>query len=57
MSKPYVGGGYMHGVVISSCKSFLILKECSRCIHYIRQEKSSSKSKLTNYVKQIPLDT
>ena len=33
------------------------MKEYSKCIHYLTQRKSSCKSKLTNYVKQIPLDT
>ena len=41
----------------SSCKSYFILKENSRCIHYLTQRKSTCKSKLTNYAKQIPLDT
>ena len=57
MSKPLFWRGCMPWVVISSCKSYFILKAYRTCIHYITQRKSSFKSKLINYVKQIPLDT
>ena len=57
ISKPLFWRGCMPWVVVSSCKSYFILKAYRTYIHYITQRKLSFKSKLTNYLKQIPLNT
>ena len=57
MSEPLFWSRCIPWVIISSSKSYFILKEYSTCIDYLIQRKSSCKSKLTNYVKDIPLDT
>ena len=57
ISKPLFWRGCMPWVVVSSCKSYFILKAYRTYMHYITQRKLSFKSKLTNYLKQIPLNT